>query len=366
MEQNCKNLVEFNNCFYEACSITSRYSDLKKILEAIDGALAVYASGDDSAAIRKDFSQLIATYKSDISIKYIIRWCLRHGFLQQAVTMTAEWFPRYALAAGVFKVVDAKVEEENNEQRQRWDTWTGHLFKNYNPYVTSKDDPNSTDFDLENMTAKALRKLLKNKDYRCWEVYTAIKGYNRKLEVFLTKLLQVSVNYPREQFAYYVSTCKSDDPIKVICNAKYNNPINNDLQRFINKGIKGAKDPANYVLNILGGLATEILVELFDLSDVPKTRSARTDEETMTKIVARKTIFRKMLAEGRIASSNAEKFLEIVEKHLIIVEFYRNRMNHGVIEFNGAEGNKAIAAKVEELLSMAEELENINEQAKGV
>lgn len=357
MEQNCKNLVEISNCFYEACRITSRYSDLKKILEELDESLAV-CDLEECETIRSDFSELLPIYKSDISIKYIIRWCLRHSFLQQAVTMTAEWFPRYALAAGVFRIVDVKVEDENNEQRQPWDTWTGHLFKNYNPYITSKDDPNSTNFDLENLTAKALRNLLKNKDYNCWDVYTAIKGYNRKLEVFLTKLLQVNVNYPREQFAYYVSKCKSDDPIKVICNAKYNNPLNNDLQRYVNKGIKGAKNPAQYVLNILGGLSTEILTELFDLSDVSKTRSARSDDETRAKITARKTIFRKMLAEERIASSNVDKFLEIVEKHLIIVEFYRNRMNHGVIEFKGIEGNENIAHKVEELLRLAEALEN--------
>ena len=360
MERSNNNLVLTIKDFHEACRITSNYNDLKSILEKLEAHFAEHAASADLdyTLMKDDFSTLIPVDRTDRSVKHIIRWCMAHGYLQQAVTMTAEWFPRYALAAGVFRIKDAIVEEENDQQRQPWDTWTGNLFKNYNPYSASKDDPTCTDFEVENMSVKGFRKVLQNKEYDCWDVFTTVRGHFIKLDAFLTELLTVGPKVPTLQFAKFVLNLKDEHPIKVLCQTQYKPVDDEGLKKAINKGLKNAKNPAKFILYILSKTPANVMIELFGLPEIPKTRTARTDDETKKKISARQEVFHRLLNEGKIASSDKKLFLEVVEKQLEIVEFYRNRMNHGVIRFNGVEGNKAIADKVEELLSMAEKLED--------
>lgn len=343
--------------FHEACRITSKYEDLKDILAEIDSCLEEVSSNVANIKLRESLKTLLPIDKSDRAVKPIILWCLAQGYLQQAVTMTAEWFPRYALAAGVFKIVDPQVEEENDQQRQPWDTWTGNLFKNYNPYTQSPEDPTSKSFDLEAMTSKDLRNILKNKNFNYWEIYITIKGHNKKLEEFLIEIMTTVPKYPRLQFPQYLVALSSSHPLRRLFDDKFKNVSDEDLQRYIAKGLKNSNDPAEYVLSILAASSRYILVELFDLQDSVKPKRAKTDEETLGKIAARKKIFENLLQEGKIASSKPDVFLEIVEKQISIIEFYRNRMNHGVIKFEGIVGNKEIEAKVEELFNLSEELE---------
>lgn len=359
MEINNNNLELQVKNFHEACRITSKYEDLKAILVELENSLKESPVVPEIQNIKEQFQYLIPIDKSDRSVKPIIRWCLARGYLQQAVTMTAEWFPRYALAAGVFQIVDAQVEEDNDQQRQPWDTWTGHLFKNYNPYSVKNNTSTDVELDVANMSVLEFRNLLKTLNYNYWDLYTTIKDQNqKKLENFLTDLIKVGPSLPILQFAAHVVGLPSTHPLKIICSKAYKNPDDANLEKYINRNLKKHSNPCEYILKILKSLSTETITELFGLPETNKPRKAKTDEETAQKIAARKEVFRKLLADGKIASSDNDLFLDVVEKQIAIIEFYRNRMNHGVINFEGIEGNQEIEAKVEELFQLAEQLEN--------
>lgn len=353
MKTTAENLAQ---SFYEACRITSKYDQLKEILVALELALKE-ADATVKSRLCTDFAELIPVDESERAIKGIIRWCLRHEFLQQAVTMTAEWFPRYLFSAGIVKVIDQEVYKQNEEQRQAWDTWTGHIFKNYNPYENVSAENLELEIDLDHLTVKNLRNIVVSCDYSCWECYKTIQGHNPALEQFLQSLARVNLDYPAHIFPQYVIGLHPKNSIRMICEDKYNYPQKDILEKFIKRGVAKSKTPAHFVLSIIPHSKEELLRKLFNLYGEKKARKAKTDDETLAKITARKSVFERLLAENKLSVNNKTKFLELVVAHLTIVEFYRNRMNHGVIEFKGQEGNREIALEVEELLKLAEELE---------
>lgn len=360
LSQESLAVLEQARLVFAACRITAKYVDLLDLLKHLDrcmeGVGAVVGNSNEvvlQKAVAEDFAGLLPFKEGSHNIKEIIRWCLKHDFLQQAATMTAEWLPQYLLEAGVISVVDKKVVEDNQIQRKDWDSWAGNLFKNYSPYEQLE---RVAELDLDELDTKTFRLLIKKSNYSAMEVYKAIKGKNSRLDVFLMRLMQLSISNPPAGFPDFIARLGTEHELRVICETVYGKRGDEALKASVKKGLQSIKNTGSYILHLLETIKQDLLVEMFAFTIKENKKTAKSDAEIMAKIKFRQAVFTKLFDEHRITSHDKVKFLELLHIYMGVVELYRNRMAHGLIAFQGLEGNARIFEQINLLLNMADEI----------
>lgn len=349
--------------FYEAVLIASRYDGLCDILDAIQSELKVCMEDNTFTCEEKEFvsyaedefSSFLPYEKSDRYIPEIIKWCLSHNLLQQAVTMSAEWTPRYLIFTGIVTDNDGSVEKECDRARHPWDTWGGYLFKTYNPYVdilaAEKKD------EIGELNVKSFRSFVKNSDFDYYKIMKGLNGRNIKIDTFLRHLMQLDIENHGWRFPYAVTKLPETDSIKIVCRSFFCMAGEAGFEKSLVNNYKGTM-PTTFILKMFGTLKSDVIAKLFDIPLDSKIRTAKSDDDVESKIRMRQRVFARLIEEKRIGVVDTAVFLQMAELHGRIVEFYRNRMNHGVIEFKGIDGNMEIVADVRKMLSMAEKLVN--------
>lgn len=350
--------------FYEAVLITSRYDGLCDILDTIHAELkecredhAVTSEEKEFLSYaEEEFSGFLPYEKSDKYIPEVIKWCLSHDLLQQAVTMAAEWTPRYLIFTGIVSDSDGSVEKECEKARHPWDTWGGYLFKTYNPYedIVAADKKD----EIEELNVKSFRAFVKNSGFDYYKIMKGLNGKNIKIDAFLRHLMQLGIENSGWRFPCAVAKRPETDPIKIVCRSFFCMAGEAGFEKSLVNNYKGTT-PTTYILKMFSTLKSDVIAELFEIPLDSKIRTAKSDDDVESKIRMRQRVFERLIEEKRIGVSDASVFLQMAELHGRIVEFYRNRMNHGVIEFKGIDGNMEIVADVRKMLSMAEKLVKI-------
>lgn len=87
-------------------------------LETLERAMTVYQTEMAAAAHIKNpvMRELVELFRdkfgTKITVPWVIRWCLEHRMLPQALTVYREWMPRYVLReSGLFTAVPDKLDE---------------------------------------------------------------------------------------------------------------------------------------------------------------------------------------------------------------------------------------------------------------
>lgn len=88
----------------------------------------------------------------------IIKWCVRKGFLQQAMTMCTEWLPDYMVTKKICYPVLDSVLEKCTEKKLEWTTWQQYFINSYSCDTSSPQKIRKwEDESLKNRFSMALR-----------------------------------------------------------------------------------------------------------------------------------------------------------------------------------------------------------------
>lgn len=130
MSDALKNLVGAMENFAEAIKLC-RYGQFKNSIEKLHDAINDFSADENNLndvlmlrlieRIKQEYSMLIATRGQD-DLK-IIRWCVKKGYLQQALTLYTERIPEYigennfyAIAPQEYKKLQEKIADDNRNE----------------------------------------------------------------------------------------------------------------------------------------------------------------------------------------------------------------------------------------------------------
>lgn len=132
--------------------------------------------------VEKEYSQILPRQK-EINPADIITWCVRKGFLQQAMTFYAEWLPRYLVQAGYITLKDPNIKKECEKRGQAWSSWEIYFVKEYRP---EDSEIEGDEADNGELTYKRLRQLLEGQESLTM-VGEKIMGKNKTIDELLTE-----------------------------------------------------------------------------------------------------------------------------------------------------------------------------------
>ncbi|MBR3623030.1 MAG: TM1812 family CRISPR-associated protein, partial [Selenomonadaceae bacterium] len=294
------------------------------VLRELTGAVAEYR---DSANVKEpvDFNELYFTrllpkikaeYQdvlTEITPMGIIRWCLKRGFLQQAVTFYAEWLPRYLEEAGYIQVLDRILIRECKENSILYSHWTHFLFRTYLPKESIKGGVNQADLNLH----KDLLPVFVNGEAE--KVIEALDGRNEKLENFVLYIRNFSEEHPVETVANVITELPPNDLIRKLMEAI--TPNGAKFDKFVTSRINNERNTERVLIKALATLPKNKIKYFYDYDEndflgdnvVRKSRSRR---EVFEILLKNKTI---------ITTLNEEKLLNFVESYGLIVRGLRNK-----------------------------------------
>lgn len=170
------------------------------------------------------------------------------------------------------------------------------------------------------------------------------------------RLMQLSISNPPAGFPDFIARLGAEHELRVICETVYGKRGDEALKASVKKGLQSIKNTGSYILHLLEKIKQDLLVEMFAFTIKENKKTAKSDAEVMAKIKFRQAVFTKLFDEHRITSQDKVKFLELLHIYMGVVELYRNRMAHGLIAFQGLEGNARIFEQINLLLNMADEI----------
>lgn len=284
IEDELKNLSRHIKTFREQHSKDLRSELFAKIIDTIE----------------REYGSLIGGATERLTI---IRWCVRKGFLQQALTLCVEWLPEEIVKREICTPKDSGIKEicelrANSDQR----TWQQHFIVEYK--VAKQDDS-------ERNFCEELRDVLRNHsgDGKCPE-----EERFKKLKYFLEEYANSCV-----LFSLYVWNKKSIDELEKIY------PI------FVSV-LKAISEHRNIALNrifhdriprLVAGFPNTKLLELFEVEDEQVSES-----EEDKKLNNRLKEYRQMFSEKVICSElDEEKALSFLEGYYKLRQ-ERNNANH--------------------------------------
>ncbi|MBO6178879.1 MAG: TM1812 family CRISPR-associated protein [Selenomonadaceae bacterium] len=394
-----KNLLEKMTAFSDTLRICGSYEVTEKALTDLSDAVKNYelylnlrlkklldkttklseilkncADSDTAEAVLKELADAVNEYKNPASIKEtvdlnelyfteflskikreyqdvltestpidIIRWCLKRGFLQQAVTFYAEWLPRYLKESGRLKVLNKSVIEDCKENSGAWSHWTNYLFRNYLPKGTLKPNVDQDDLNLHKELLQVYRSGEINK------VLTALNGRNEKLESLLLYIRDFCENHTAETAPEAITKLPPDDMIRKLMQAIIPGKIK--FERFVSSRIKNEKNVEQVLIKALAALPKNRIQYFYDCNE--KTLPAA---NVWRKLKSRREVFDIMLKNKIIATTlNEDKLLNFVQSYDLIVKGLRNKIAHAVADSNTMENQDDIINIISESLDFIDD-----------
>lgn len=260
----------------------------------------------------------------------IILWCLKKGFLQQALTFYTEWVPQIIVSKGIVSPNSENIKRECQEQAPDYVSWEKYFLTNYagTAETENKYSPDITanlrsyfETQNENYRKKAVAMLTD------FAIDTEKVFYQLNVNDFLVAKLkngQATVTDIRNQ---YPKLHYAVDRIY------YGNPNNCPSLPF--KEYWCQKLTAKEIFKRLAKFKTEWLMELFDINEqtaakLKEQAAVFTNKISYPKALSRKATFASLLNKGTVKSNIAiETALDIVYEYNV-VRLLRNECNHAM------------------------------------
>ena len=131
------------------------------------------------AIFRAEYGDLLTEGASQIDI---IKWCVKKGYLQQAMTLCTEWLPEQIVHRRICYPASEEVRREcQKEKTKSWKSWELYFIVNFNKKAAEPNEPGTS---LRNLVAAAIRNkdAVRLKAYP--EVYRAVRQLIRELGNF--------------------------------------------------------------------------------------------------------------------------------------------------------------------------------------
>lgn len=236
----------------------------------------------------------------------IIRWCMKKGFWQQAMTLCTEWLPEEIIDRKIFypaneDIIDA-AEKEGVPFGRGWKQHFIIAYKNQEKAHFDEKSLKKFRYALQNPMTENLPE---NSD----KFTKFLQEYLRGQENFvLFKKGLLWFNVFREKYPCFY---------EVLHSLYIDNPAQKTFKEFF-KSLKYDK-----ILLRLAALDSEKLVKIFNIKNLPIVKSTKSKWEN------RAAMYREMLKSGvaKTDFKNAEKIMEILNGYYKIRQ-ERNRLNH--------------------------------------
>lgn len=312
--------------------------------------------------IKNEYAAIMPSKNADSDKLEIIKWCVKRGFLQQALTFYTEWLPNYVLETGLISVRDDEIPKIKDSDKNN--NWIKCLFRSYTP-AGYKDSAANGDLslnekltrtDLLKVSEKAQKLAQNGASYdsiitELKAVQQRIKGRNEGFEDFIAKL--IALDPSENNFVRNISKLPNDNPLKFIMKDDCP-PTAVSLENFLKKRIRTLKIPQAVILKSLPFVRKEKFSEFFGLTSTVKN-AANTSEEISDKALRRQKVLDFCRKNNILTTTlKKEKFLDFVRTYNECVGERRNKMNHASESIASKESNIDIGKMITDSVSLLE------------
>lgn len=306
------------------------YEETEKILAELNSAITEYKEAVNSnevininefyfnkllARIKIHYGEILPKGNVKSAPSDIIRWCLKSKLIQQAVIFFTEWIPSF-LVEQKYLIVDKTIKDECIKRGQNFSHWSVHFFRAYQPKMSSSS-----------LNAEELKEIFQqNKTLD--EILANVQGKNAKIEKHL------------KEFSDFFKGFKSNEKVtgkilqlqekhfvhKLILMTQALAKLTNiSFEEYVKKTFTTAKNAQTYLINRLrSNIPQKDLKKLFDLSD---------EEGDLPKDNVSRAEIMKYLADNNLIKLTIplNNFLDFIDNYELIVQYFRNKMAHAVI-----------------------------------
>lgn len=278
--------------------------------------------------IRNEYQELIKTADSPVNSLYLIKWCLKKGLLQQAVTFYTQLLPRYLFNSGILKITSTEknaIIEECKILGSQWKSWELAFLKKYTPKCgkdpTTPEPSDKTTTNTEDelpwlefmniLTSESdFKKLAKQKEH----MPDSLAAFIQQAQDF------AQANLSKEETRSSLTTLAEDNPIRLILQASM--PPSSLWDSFIDVRINRCNSTEELLYSSLRNVPKSFYKTQFNYPSKTKTPIKQKKEK-------RSQIFQDMLNKKVIKISMQDNvFLRIIDHFSDIIIKIRNTFNH--------------------------------------
>jgi len=270
----------------------------------------------------------------------IIRWSLKTGFIQQAVVFFTEWIPEF-LVNEKYIEVNKNIKEECQRKGQNFSSWTVYFFRAYQVRVTQ------TQPTQKKLTIDEIKEIFKTHSNNLSAIRKAVYGRYEKLDDFLTKMHGFSSHCQKDTVKNILELSQKHLIRKLIEFTK--NP-NLSYETYVQVIFKNVTNVENNLTSRLSSLSDKNLKEMFDLKDEYNDNEKKpTDNQSRAEIM-------NYLIENNLMTVNLPKdnFLNFVDNYELIVQYFRNKMAHAVLNNKAILKQDEFVKRIEDSLNLIE------------
>lgn len=133
-----RHLLDTMRLFSDAIKIC-RTQIMKKSVHQLSDALQAFEQTKNKSLQEALFLQIIDVFRTEygklltesVTDFDIIRWCVRKGFLQQAMTLCTEWLPTHIVEKKICYPGDNKIEINCGKNKKDYHTWQQNFITTY-------------------------------------------------------------------------------------------------------------------------------------------------------------------------------------------------------------------------------------------
>lgn len=333
-----------------------RTADIESDLKNLGAQIKIFRDTKNKDVQSELFAKIIETVEAEYGILIkgnatrpdIIRWCMKKGFWQQAMTLCTEWLPEEIINRKIFEPTSELIKKDaENEGLSFGREWQQQFIISY-----QRTNKTQVESKLLNIFYKDLRNILKNLPNPVAEKsITRTHGFLKNLVVEHSK--------GRGAFSLCIKGRLSVNDFK----KKY--PLLFNAFQFLYKENPGKKKFFEFLclfdydkfFSVIGSLKAEPLLKILNIDKIAAINFAMKKFETAAepKWENRASIYLEMLQNGVAKSklNNQEKMLKLLNGYYEIRR-ERNQLNHA-----NASERKEISALENMIVNYLDELEKI-------
>lgn len=358
-----ENLLDKMENFTEILKICSHRRNFLKSIQLLAQSLNAYRKFLDKPENKKNlseqeefFSKLLPTIEKEYAgilqyantntlnnIPQIIKWCVKKGFLQQAVTLYTEWVPVFVIDKGLIVIKTDEIKTKCHDNALSWSDWRIYFFKEFKPKHNNRpvflaDTGNEFDYGR-------LRELVEA-EMSADEIINAVEKYKNqnltKTLAILNEIKNFSIKNKDKDYynlflAYQALPFGSD--VKNILQKAC--PTNTSMLNFIKKRYNTVNDVEGILLTCIPQISKKDINTIFEFNVADAANNTNANNSKRSNVLGY------LLKTGELSTEMTKAdFIECIDGYMECVDNWRNTFNHAAGIVAGKEDNAAISASI--------------------
>lgn len=358
----------------ETIKVCSSYEHMLPILKSLRYELDQYGayiassfpalSGQEAfftkllPTIEREYSDILPSNTQPCTPPQIIRWCIKKGFLQQAITFYNEWIPAYLLDSGIILLMNNTIRNVCQEKASTWIPWQDYFLQTYTLPTYSKPPWPDCFYATKTLTYKELRYYL-SQTQSCAQLLEIVGTKSPKFTAFLHDIEKFVHENKNRDFVDAVLQLPESSKIRKVLQENARGSLTSYLRNSLKRN--GFQDIV--ILESIKHVKKGIVMKLFDLNHEYQAKKAFLTPAEERKVAMRVATFRKLFQQHDIISPfNTETILQFIAAYARYGHQLRNQINHASSLAASKESNTSIASAIINSLDI---LESANNEEKG-